>query len=290
MKKVIVVDGQEYDIARYSFLESFIDHNFEDKDLSTITIEDFFGVPDTLCNNVSIPCTLEEALVDNVKNFDSIFDWACYVEDNPRSEDATEAFLEISWGWDRDDFEDNYDGYWESKEEYTENYLEEIDYSIDISDFIDYNAFGEWLYGELNLEEYRLEALANYREELGLPPLVEDDDKNTLMTRKELERKYGFIGDDEGEEEEDTFDDNSDTDLTEAQEEYDRLVEENSFEIRLAGLSYDEVAEEYIDSYGSIEAFMRECSNMIIDFIDLEDFFDNYLGYDFVDGYVFRNY
>ena len=28
---------------------------------------------------------------------------------------------------------------------------------------------------------------------------------------------------------------------------------------------------------------------MIIDFIDLEDFFDNYLGYDFVDGYLKQN-
>ena len=101
--------------------------------------------------------------------------------------------------------------------------------------------------------------------------------------------KYGFIGDDEGEEEENTFDDNSDTDLTEAQEEYNRFVEENSFEIRLAPLSYYEIAEEYIDSYGNIEDFMRNFPN-IINYIDLEDFFDNYLGYDFVDGYVFRNY
>lgn len=143
MKKIIVVDGQEYDIAKYSFLESFIDHNFEDKDLSTITVEDFFGVPDTLCNNVSIPCTLEEALEENAENFDSIFDWACYVEDNPREEDATEAFLEISWCWDREDFEDSYDGYWESKEEYVEEYLDETGYGTNLLDFLDYNAFGE---------------------------------------------------------------------------------------------------------------------------------------------------
>ena len=288
MKKVIVVDGQEYDIARYSFLESFIDHNFEDKDLSTITIEDFFGVPDTLCNNVSIPCTLEEALVDNVKNFDSIFDWACYVEDNPREEDATEAFLEISWGWDKEDFEDNYDGYWESKEEYAEEYVDETGYGTYLSNFIDYNALGEQLYEDLNLAEYTPSALNDYRRELGLPPLEEDEEDN-LLTKKELEMKYGFIGDDEGEEEENTFDDNSDTDLTEAQEEYNRFVEENSFEIRLAPLSYYEIAEEYIDSYGNIEDFMRNFPN-IINYIDLEDFFDNYLGYDFVDGYVFRNY
>ena len=289
MKKIIIIDEQEFNIANYSSLEDLIDTEFEGKDLSKIEVNNLFSVPDILCNNVSIPCTLEEALEENVENFDFIFDWACYVEDDPRSEDATEAFIETYWGWDRKDFEDNYDGYWESKEEYAENYLDEIDYSIDLSNFIDYNAFGEWLYEELNLDNYTQEALANYREELGLPPLEENEEESS-MSRKELEMKYGFIGDEEGEEEEDTLYDNSGIDFTESQEEYDRFIDEYSFEIRLASLPYYEIAEEYIDSYGTTEEFMRNFANTVIKYIDFEDFFDNYLGYDFVDGYVFRNY
>ena len=286
--KNIIIDGQKFNIADYSSLESLADIEFEGKDLSKIKVEDLEGIPYRLEYKTSIPCTLEEALEDT-EGFDMIFDWVDYVENNPRREEATIVYIDNFWDWEYSDFEDSYYGYFTSEEDFAENYLEDIGWDIDLSDYFDYEAYGEMRYNDFNLEEYTPEALADYREELGLSEDYNDSDSSS-MNKKELERKYGFIGDYEGEEEEDTFDDNSDIDLTEAQEEYDRFVEDHSWEIRLASLPYDEVAEEYIDYYGSIEAFMRECSNMIIDFIDLEDFFDNYLGYDFVDGYVFRNY
>lgn len=289
--KSIIIDGKKFDISEYSDLESLADIEFEDKDLSQIEVEDLIGVPDRLVDKTPIQCTLEEALED-AESFDTIWDWVDYVERNPRSEEATIAYIDNFWTWDSDNFEDLYYGHFDSEEDFAENYLEDIGWETDLSDFFDYRRFGEALWDDYELDNYTPEALADYREELRLP-----EDYNNLnfssMSRKELEMKYGFIGDDEDEEEEDTFDDISDTDLIEAKEEYDRFVEDHSWEIYLAEhTNYTEVAEEYINEvWGGIEAFARNNRSDIEDFTNLESFAKYLFAYDFtyIDGYVFYN-
>lgn len=286
--KSITIDGKEFNISDYSSFEDLVDLEFEGKDLSKIEVEDFDDIPDRLANETPVPCTLEEALEDTV-SFDTIFDWVDYVQDN--NEDATLAYIDNQWSWDRDHFEETYEGYYESEEDFAEEYLAEIGWEIDLSSYFDYSKYGEMLWNDYDLDSYTQEALENYREELGLPSL--DDNKNP-KNRKELEMAYGFIGDDiEDEEEVSDMELGDSEELARAQEEYDNFVEEHSFEIRLAELGdYDDVAEEYIDScYGNIDLLERTIGNEIRDYIDIESFArDLFYDYTFVDGYVFNNY
>ena len=286
--KNIIIDLKEFNISDYINLEDLVDTEFEGKDLSKIEVEDLEDIPDRLYNKTPVPCTLEEALEDT-EGFDMIFDWVDYVQDN--DEGATIAYIDNQWTWDRDHFEDSYEGYYESEEDFAENYLDEIGWEIDLSRYFDYSKYGEMLWGGLNLDSYTQEALEDYRQELGLPPL---DDNRTPKSRKELELSYGFIGDDiEDEEEVSDIEIRDPEELKRAQKEYDNFVDEYSFEIRLAELGdYDDVAEEYIDScYGNVNRFAREESSYIRDYIDIESFAsDLFDDYTFVDGYVFNNY
>ena len=285
--KSIIIDGKEFDISEYSDLEDLVDTEFEGEDLSKIEVEDFEDIPDRLYNKTPVPCTLEEALEDTV-SFDIIFDWVDYVQDN--DEGATIAYIDDQWSWDRDHFEDTYEGYYESEEDFAEEYLAEIGWEIDLSSYFDYSKYGERLWYDYDLDSYTPEALENYREELGLPSL---DDNENPKSRKELEMAYGFIGDDIEDEEELDMELGDSEELESAKEEYDDFVEEHSFEIRLAELDdYAEVAEEYISScYGDIDRFARAIGSDIRDYIDIESFArDLFYDYTFVDGYVFNNY
>ena len=285
--KSIIIDGKEFDISEYSDLEDLVDTEFEGEDLSKIEVEDFEDIPDRLYNKTPVPCTLEEALEDTV-SFDTIFDWVDYVQDN--DEDATLAYIDNQWSWDRDHFEETYEGYYESEEDFAEEYLAEIGWEIDLSSYFDYSKYGERLWDDYDLDSYTPEALENYREELGLPSL---DDNENPKSRKELEMAYGFIGDDIEDEEELDMELGDSEELESAKEEYDDFVEEHSFEIRLAELDdYAEVAEEYISScYGDIDRFARAIGSDIRDYIDIESFArDLFYDYTFVDGYVFNNY
>ena len=284
--KSIIIDGKEFDISEYSDLEDLVDTEFEGEDLSKIEVEDFEDIPDRLYNKTLVPCTLEEALEDTV-SFDTIFDWVDYVQDN--DEGATIAYIDDQWSWDRDHFEDTYEGYYESEEDFAEEYLAEIGWEIDLSSYFDYSKYGERLWDDYDLDSYTPEALENYREELGLPSL---DDNENPKSRKELEMAYGFIGDDIEDEEELDMELGDSEELESAKEEYDDFVEEHSFEIRLAELDdYAEVAEEYISScYGDIDRFARAIGSDIRDYIDIESFArDLFYDYTFVDGYVFNN-
>ena len=286
--KNIIIDGKEFDIFEYSNLEDLVDTEFEGKDLSKIEVEDLEDIPDRLYNKTPVPCTLEEALEDT-EGFDTIFDWVDYVQDN--DEKATLAYIDNFMDWDRDHFEDTYEGYYESEEDFAESFLDGIGWDFDLSSYLDYSSFAGMIWSNYGLDSYTPEALNDYREELGLPPL----DKNGNISprnRKELELSYGFIGDDIKDEE-----DAVDSKLTpeeekQAEEEYNNYIDEYSFEIRLARFdNYDEVAEEYIDSYGSMESFIREEGSYIKDYIDIESFArDFFYDYTFVDGYVFNNY
>ena len=166
--KSIIIDGKEFDISEYSDLEDLVDTEFEGEDLSKIEVEDFEDIPDRLYNKTPVPCTLEEALEDTV-SFDTIFDWVDYVQDN--DEGATIAYIDDQWSWDRDHFEDTYEGYYESEEDFAEEYLAEIGWEIDLSSYFDYSKYGERLWDDYDLDSYTPEALENYREELGLPSL-----------------------------------------------------------------------------------------------------------------------
>ena len=285
--KSIIIDGKKFDISEYSDLEDLVDTEFEGKDLSKIEVEDIGDIPDRLFYKTLVPCTLEEALEDT-EGFDMIFDWVDYVQDN--DEKATLAYIDNFMDWDRDHFEDTYEGYYESEEDFAENYLDNINWDTDLSNYFDYSKYGEMLWGGLNLDSYTQEALEDYRQELGLPPL---DDNRTPKSRKELELSYGFIGDDiEDEEEVSDIEIRDPEELKRAQEEYDNFVDEYSFEIRLAELcDYDDIAEEYISScYGDIDSLEREIGSDIRDFVDIESFAnDLFYDYTFVDGYVFRN-
>ena len=288
--KSIIIDGKEFNISDYSSLEDLVDTEFEGKDLSKIEVEDIGDIPDSLFYKTPVPCTLEEALEDT-EGFDMIFDWVDYLQDNDNDEKATLAYIDNFMDWDRDHFEDTYEGYYESEEDFAENYLDNINWDTDLSNYFDYSKYGEMLWGGLNLDSYTQEALEDYRQELGLPPL---DDNRTPKSRKELELSYGFIGDDiEDEEEVSDIEIRDPEELERAQEEYDNFVDEYSFEIRLAELGdYDDIAEEYISScYGDIDRFAREEDKDMRDYVDIESFArDLFYDYTFVDGYVFNNY
>ena len=285
--KSIIIDGKEFNISDYSSLEDLVDTEFEGKDLSKIEVEDIGDIPDRLFYKTPVPCTLEEALEDT-EGFDIIFDWVDYIQDN--DEDATLAYIDNFMSWDRDHFEDSYEGHYYSEEDFAEEYLDDIGWDIDLSSYFDYSKYGERLWNDYDLDYYTPEALNDYREELGLPSL---DDNENPKSRKELEMAYGFIGDDIEDEEELDMELGDSEELESAKEEYDDFVEEHSFEIRLAELDdYAEVAEEYISScYGDIDRFARAIGSDIRDYIDIESFArDLFYDYTFVDGYVFNNY
>lgn len=287
--KNIIIDGKEFNISDYSSLEDLVDTEFEGKDLSKIEVEDIGDIPDRLFYKTPVPCTLEEALEDT-EGFDMIFDWVDYLQDNDNEEEATIAYINNYWSWDRYHFKDAYEGYYESEEDFAENYLDNINWDIDLSNYFDYSSYGEGLWESLNLDSYTPEALEDYREELGLPPL---DNNRTPKSRKELELSYGFIGDDIEDEEISDIEIRDPKELERAQEEYDNFVDEYSFEIRLAELDdYAEIAETYInESFGDIDYFAREGGSDIRDYVDIESFTrDLFYDYTFVDGYVFNNY
>ena len=286
MKSIIIV-GKKFDISEYSDLESLVDSEFEGKDLSKIEVEDIEAIPDSLFYKTPVPCTLEEALED-AEGFDIIFDWVDYIQDN--DEDATLAYIDNFMSWDRDHFEDSYEGHYYSEEDFAKEYLDDIGWDIDLSSYFDYSKYGERLWNDYDLDYYTPEALNDYREELGLPSL---DDNENPKSRKELEMTYGFIGDDIEDEEELDMELGDSEELESAKEEYDDFVEEHSFEIRLAELDdYDDIAEEYISScYGDIDRFARAIGSDIRDYVDIESFTrDLFYDYTFVDGYVFNNY
>ena len=285
--KSIIIDGKEFNISDYSSLEDLVDTEFEGKDLSKIEVEDIEAIPDSLFYKTPVPCTLEEALED-AEGFDIIFDWVDYIQDN--DEDATLAYIDNFMSWDRDHFEDSYEGHYYSEEDFAKEYLDDIGWDIDLSSYFDYSKYGERLWNDYDLDYYTPEALNDYREELGLPSL---DDNENPKSRKELEMTYGFIGDDIEDEEELDMELGDSEELESAKEEYDDFVEEHSFEIRLAELDdYDDIAEEYISScYGDIDRFARAIGSDIRDYVDIESFTrDLFYDYTFVDGYVFNNY
>ena len=284
--KSITIEGKEFNILDYSSLEDLVDIEFEGEDLSKIEVEDFEDIPDRLVYKTPVPCTLEEALKD-AKGFDIIFDWVDYVQDN--DEGATIAYIDNQWTWDRDHFEETYEGYYYSEEDFAKEYLEEIGWDIDLSSYFDYSGYGEKIWNDYDLDSYTPEALNDYREELGLPPL--GDTKNP-KSRKELELSYGFIGDYTEDEEELDMELGDPDELERAQAEYDRFVEDHSLEVYLADLDdYAEIAETYInESYGGMDYFSREELCYMKDYVDMESFTrDLFYDYTFVNGYVFNN-
>ena len=284
--KSITIDGKKFNILDYSSLKDLVDIEFEGKDLSKIEVEDFEDIPDRLVYKTPVPCTLEEALKD-AKGFDIIFDWVDYVQDN--DEGATIAYIDNQWTWDRDHFEETYEGYYYSEEDFAKEYLEEIGWDIDLSSYFDYSGYGEKIWNDYDLDSYTPEALNDYREELGLPPL--GDTKNP-KSRKELELSYGFIGDYTEDEEELDMELGDPDELERAQAEYDRFVEDHSLEVYLADLDdYAEIAETYInESYGGMDYFSREELCYMKDYVDMKSFTrDLFYDYTFVNGYVFNN-
>ena len=284
--KSITIDGKEFDISEYSSLKDLVDIEFKGKDLSKIEVEDFEDIPDRLVYKTPVPCTLEEALEDT-ESFDTIFDWVDYVQDY--NEDATIAYIETYWSWERGGFEETYEGYYYSEEDFAKEYLEEIGWDIDLSSYFDYSGYGEKIWNDYDLDSYTPEALNDYREELGLPPL--GDTKNP-KSRKELELSYGFIGDYTEDEEELDMELGDPDELERAQAEYDRFVEDHSLEVYLADLDdYAEIAETYInESYGGMDYFAREELCYMKDYVDMKSFTrDLFYDYTFVNGYVFNN-
>ena len=284
--KSITIDGKKFDISEYSSLKDLVDTEFEGEDLSKIEVEDFEDIPDRLVYKTPVPCTLEEALEDT-ESFDTIFDWVDYVQDY--NEDATIAYIETYWSWERGGFEETYEGYYYSEEDFAKEYLEEIGWDIDLSSYFDYSGYGEKIWNDYDLDSYTPEALNDYRVELGLPPL--GDTKNP-KSRKELELSYGFIGDYTEDEEELDMELGDPDELERAQAEYDRFVEDHSLEVYLADLDdYAEIAETYInESYGGMDYFAREELCYMKDYVDMKSFTrDLFYDYTFVNGYVFNN-
>lgn len=286
----IFINNETYEMEDYSSLESLAEIEFEDKDLSECIIEELGNIPSRLYNKVDLPCSLQSAIDDQSYMFDVIFDWADYVS-RPQAhiEEATEAYIDVYGSWDRLDFEDRYYGHFDSEEDFAEDYLDGIGWDIDLSNYFDYSTFGGDLLNDYS--EYTPEALENYRRNLGLPPLDEDNPYDNKRARN-----YGFIGDDEDEDTEfepDT-EETYDEDIENAEREYQDFIDEHSFEIRIAGIDYDsDRAEEYIrEVYGSIDAFQRESSSNVKYYFDLESFARDLFrsNYTFENGYVFSDY
>ena len=147
--KRIIIDGKEFNISDYSSLEDLVDTEFEGKDLSKIEVEDIGDIPDRLFYKTPVPCTLEEALED-AEGFDIIFDWVDYIQDN--DEDATLAYIDNFMSWDRDHFEDSYEGHYYSEEDFAEEYLDDIGWDIDLSSYFDYSKYGERLWNDYDLD------------------------------------------------------------------------------------------------------------------------------------------
>ncbi len=283
----IFINNETYEMEDYSSLESLAEIEFEDKDLSECIIEELGNIPSRLYNKVDLPCSLQSAIDDQSYIFDIIFDWADYVS-RPQAhiEEATEAYIDVYGSWDRVDFEDRYYGHFDSEEDFAEDYLDAIGWEIDLSDYFDYDRLGEDLLNDYR--EYTPEALENYRRNLGLPPLDEDNSYDNKRTRN-----YGFIGDDEDEDAEfepDT-EETYDEDMENAEREYQDFIDEHSFEIRIAGMDYDsDRADAYIrDFYGSFDSFQRENLSQVQYYFDLESFARDLLSssYTFENGYVF---
>lgn len=286
----IIINSETYEMEDYSSLESLAEIEFEDKDLSEYIIEELGNIPSRLYNRVDLPCSLQSAIDDQSYMFDIIFDWADYVS-RPQAhiEEATEAYIDVYGSWDRVDFEDRYYGHFDSEEDFAEDYLDGIGWDIDLSDYFDYNSFGEDLLNDYS--DYTPEALENYRRNLGLPPLDEDNSYDNKRTRN-----YGFIGDDEDEDadfEPDT-EETYDEDMENAEREYQDFIDEHSFEIRIAGMDYDsDRAEAYIrEVYGSFDSFQRENPSNVEDYFDLESFARDLFNsnYTFENGYVFCDF
>ena len=286
----IIINSETYEMEDYSSLESLAEIEFEDKDLSEYIIEELGNIPSRLYNRVDLPCSLQSAIDDQSYMFDIIFDWADYVS-RPQAhiEEATEAYIDVYGSWDRADFEDRYYGHFDSEEDFAENYLDDIGWDIDLSSYFDYDRFGEDLLNDYS--DYTPEALENYRRNLGLPPLDEDNSYDNKRARN-----YGFIGDDEDEDTEfepDT-EETYDEDMENAEREYQDFIDEHSFEIQISGIDYDsDRADEYIrEIYGSVDAFQRESPSNVHDYFDLESFARDLFSdnYTFENGYVFSDY
>lgn len=287
----IIINSETYEMEDYPSIESLAEIEFEDKDLSECIIEELGNIPSRLYNRVDLPCSLQSAIDDQSYMFDVIFDWADYVSSSRvvHSEEATEAYIDVYGSWDRPDFEDRYYGHFDSEEDFAEDYLDGIGWDIDLSDYFDYSTFGEDLLNDYS--DYTPEALENYRRNLGLPPLDEDNSNDNKRARN-----YGFIGDDEDEDTEfepDT-EETYDEDIENAEQEYQDFIDEHSFEIRIAGIDYDsDRADEYIrEVYGSIDAFQRANPSNVKYYFDLESFARDLFSsnYTFENGYVFSDY
>lgn len=288
----IFINNETYEMEDYSSLESLAEIEFEDKDLSEYIIEELGNIPSRLYNRVDLPCSIESALKKQSDEFDTIFDWVNYVYNNPNRipsiEEATEAYIDVYLTWDSSNFENSYMGYYDSEEDFAENYLDDIGWDTDLSSYFDYDRFGEDLLSDYS--DYTPEALEDYRRDLGLPPLDEDnsyDDKSA--------HNYGFIGDDEDSDTDSELDteDTYDEDMENAEQEYQDFIDEHSFEIRIAGIDYDsDRADEYIrEIYGSIEAFEEASPDTVKDYFDLDSFTDDLFNdYTFENGYVFSDF
>lgn len=288
----IIINNEIYEMEDYSSLESLAETEFEDKDLSECIIEDLGNIPSRLYNSVDLPCSIESALEEQSYKFDTIFDWVNYVYNSPNRipsrEEATEAYIDIYLTWDRSSFEDSYMGYYDSEEDFAEDYLDSTGWDIDLSSYFDYDRFGETLLDDYS--DYTPEALEDYRRSLGLPPLDEDNSYDSKSAHN-----YGFIGDDEDSDTDSELDteETYDEDMESAEREYQDFIDEHSFEIHIAGIDYDsDRAEEYIRGvYGSIEDFEKASPDTVKDYFDLDSFTDDLFNdYTFENGYVFSDY
>lgn len=280
----IIINNEVYDMSNYESLADLADTEFEGKELSDYTIEELGDVPSRLYNKVDLPCKLDDALETQFV-FSEIFDWANYVNKYPGSKGATEAYIDLEYGWNPDRFEDTYIGYYSSEEDYAEEYLDEINYELEentLENYFDFERYGSDLRD--SFEDYTPEALAEYREYLELPPFDEDESLNQGQI-------FGFIGDDEdsieSEESEDSY---NEDDREEVEQEYQEFIDEHSFEIRMAGIEdNEELGRTFIDEVEGGVSHLP--SNVIKDYFDIEEFARTlFYDYSFVDGYVFSNY
>lgn len=281
----IIINNEVYDMSDYESLADLADTEFEGKELSDYTIEELGDVPSRLYNRVDLPCKLDDALETQYLVFSDIFDWVNYVSKYPGSKDATEVYIDLNYEWNPDRFEDSYMGYYSSEEEYAEEYLDEIGYALlgedVLQDYFNFERYGSNIRDSFG--DYTPEALTDYRRELGLPPLDEDESLNRG-------RLYGFIGDDEDSESEESEDLYNEDDREEAEREYQDFIDENSFDIRMAGIEDDEeLGRTFI--YEAEGGVSHLPSDIIKEYFDIEGFAETlFYTYSFVDGYVFSDY
>lgn len=142
------LDGKWMYPADYDTREDFIDacyelHNDESHDSIELMFQDIENLPKEIYSESYFS--------------DEDFDFAKYVDDNPDALGSAYAYVENFMKWDESDYEDRYQGEYDSLEDFAENFINECGGIKEAvghpEDYFDYEHFGRELKWDLNEDD-----------------------------------------------------------------------------------------------------------------------------------------